>query len=79
MHEGQCNEKYEQKIHNARAWESFSLAKMSQKTNEFISFSTMLFSLFQLVFIFFNLSTENLHSPFLPSKIPVGSSAFLSS
>ena len=27
MHEGQCNEKYEQKIHNARTWESSSPVK----------------------------------------------------
>ena len=52
MHKGQCNEKYEQKIHNACTWESAPLAKISQKTHEFISFSTMLFSFLQLVFIF---------------------------
>ena len=71
MHEEQCNEKYEHKIHNACTQESSFLAKMSQETYEFISFSVLLFFFFKLVFLFFMLSLKNLSSPLSHAQLNI--------
>ena len=71
MHEEQCNEKYEHKIHNVHTWESSFLAKMSQETDEFISFFALLFFFFQLVFIFFKLSLRNPSSPLSHTQLNI--------
>ena len=71
MHEEQCNEKYEHKIHNVHTWESSFPAKMSQETHEFISFSALLFFFFQLVFIFFKLYLRSLSSPLSHAQLNI--------